>query len=584
MNTLIQKTDFIKATNLEKYHLSGIAPAIMQLTGINRVNKMFDEISGYQGIEFVDALIDYLGVKFSFDEHELQQIPKTGAFVVVANHPFGVVDGILMMKILAAVRPDFRVMANFLLAHVDNVKEFVIPVNPFENQRVSSLRGMKSALTALASGQPVGIFPAGEVSAFQTEIKGIADREWQKPALKLIQKAEVPVVPMYFQGKNSTIFHLMGMIHPMLRTARLPAEMFNKKHEIKIRIGKPISVKEQQKFTDLKRYGRFLRAKTYAQGSGLEVKNFFGKPALTFAKKSALIVAPTATDLLENDIQNLRHSGKIINEIQNFELFLAPATEIPHVLAEIGRLRELTFRAVGEGTNNASDLDEYDLYYHHLFLWDKTTRQICGAYRLGRGKDILERYGKQGFYIHSLFRIKDEFASILGQSAELGRSFVLPEYQRKRLPLYMLWQGILSFLMTHKEYRYLIGPVSISNSYSKISKDLLVQFMLENCYNPDLAKYIVPRKKFKANIKTLAETEALLDSTEKNLKLLDKIIEDIEPEHFKVPVLFKKYLSLNAQIIGFNVDPKFSNALDGLMLLDFKNVPEDVICNLKKGF
>lgn len=584
MDRLIRKSDVIKATHLEKYRLSGMAPAIMQLTGINRLNKVFGDVSDRKGLDFVNAFLDRLSIKFSYNEADLEQIPKSGAFVVVANHPYGVIDGMLMIKILCQVRPDFQVMANFLLSQVDNVKEFIVPVNPFENQNISSVAGLKRTMSILAEGQPIGIFPAGEVSTFQPGMKTVADREWQRPILKLIKKAEVPVIPMYFQGKNSIVFHLVGMIHPALRTACLPAEMFNKKHEIKIRIGKPISVSEQQRITDVKRYGRFLRAKTYAQGSSIEVKKFFRKPQLRLSKKPIPIIPEVPTKVLESEIHQLVQSGKKVNEIQDFQLFLAPSIEIPNILNQIGRLRELTFRAVGEGTNTSSDLDEYDLYYHHLFLWDTSQKQVCGAYRIGQGKEILERYHKQGFYIHSLFKIKEGFTPILAQSIELGRSFILPDYQRKRLPLYMLWQGILSFLMTHQEYRYLIGPVSISNSYSKISINLLVQFMMANYYNPDFAKYITPRKKFKLHIKNQAEAQVLLESTACNLKLLDKIIEDIEPKHFKVPVLLKKYLSLNAQIIGFNVDPKFSNSLDGLVLLDFKKVPNEVITNLKKTF
>lgn len=580
---LLSKEEFIAATHLDKFHLAKAAGAIMSLTDINKINEAYYHVSLLEGLPFIEELLKYLQVSYKVDPEELERIPKTGSFIAVSNHPFGMLDGIMFIDLLARQRPEFKVMANFLLTQIENIAKYFIPVNPFEDLKGvrSSLGGIKATLSLLEQGNPIGIFPAGEVSSYQAHSKSVADREWQKSIVKLIKKAQVPVVPVYFQGSNSAIFHLAGMIHPLLRTARLPSELFNKENlEVKVRIGTPISVKEQDKFTNIDQYGRYLRARTYALGSTLSVKKFF-KPKLRLAKKVKPIVNPAPAHLVEMEVEALRHKGSMAHRRQDFEIFIASANEIPNILHEIGRLREQTFREVGEGTNKAIDLDEYDLYFKHIFIWDTEARKIVGSYRLGKGKDIMERYGKNGFYIQSLFKIHDEMNPILNQAIELGRSFIVSEYQKKRLSLVMLWQGILFFLLKNPEYRYLVGPVSISNQFSSVSKSLMVQFILNHHYNYELAQYIKPRKRFKPNFQNL-DTEALVENQNIDLKTLDDIIEDIEPTHFSVPVLLKKYIGLNAKIIGFNIDPHFNDALDGLIILDIQKVPEKILENLKQ--
>jgi putative hemolysin len=227
------------------------------------------------------------------------------------------------------------------------------------------------------------------------------------------------------------------------------------------------------------------------------------------------------------------------------------------------------------------DLDEFDLYYDHLFVWDKQAKKIIGAYRLGKGDQIIEKYDKNGFYIHSLFHLKDELKPILKQAVELGRSFVVKEYQQRPLPLFLLWQGILHFLMHHKQYKYLIGPVSISNKYSPLSKHILITFIKKYYFDHELARLVKPRNEHTVKIKN-ADPEILLEKSESDINKIDKFISEIEPQHFRVPVLLKKYIMQNAKIIGFNIDPKFNDALDGLMILDLEDAPKNTIDNLSK--
>jgi putative hemolysin len=520
-------------------------------------------------------------IKCELDPVDVKRIPKEGPFIVVANHPFGITDGIILMKTFKSIRPDFLLMANEFLQRLEPINDFFIPVNPLETAEEnskSSFSGIRFALQHLSEGRCLGIYPAGEVSSYQRHTKSIEDREWQLPALKLIKKARVPIVPVYFDGSSSSFFHLTGMIHPLFKAAGIPSETLKKrKTEVKMRIGNPISVADQDLFETIHLFGRFLRVRTYALGSALEVKKFFKKGKPSAAKP---VVAPVPDDLIIKEVESLGERNFLARQ-QNFDIYIAEAKEIPNILNEIGRLREITFREVGEGTNNEIDLDEYDLYYHHLFIWDTSDKKIVGAYRVGKGDEIIEKYGKKGFYTHSLFKIKDKMLPYLQVSIELGRSFITREYQLKRLPLFLLWKGILYFLLKNPHYRYMVGPVSISNRFSEVSRGLIVEFVKANFFDENLAQYVKPRKKFKPDFKNL-DTQTLLSAYKQDFNKLSKLISEIEPEHFDIPVLLKKYIHLNARIIAFNVDPNFSNALDGFIMLDIQKVPEDVILNLKK--
>ncbi len=579
---LIETDEFIRAARLKK-NIGGTSAArvLMTVLRINKINKLYDEVSHYRGIDFIDALIDKLQLEYEVSGEELAKVPGEGAFITVSNHPFGGIDGMLLVKILADIRPDIKVLSNFVLNKIEPVSEYMLPVNPFERRKdaASSLAGIKMALEHLEQGKALGIFPAGEVSSYNEDNYGISDREWQYPAMKMIKKARVPVVPVYFQGTNSRLFHILGLIHPTLRTVRLPAEVFNKKHKkIRIRVGNPISVKEQDTFSDVSTYGRYLRAKTYALGSVLEVKKFF-RPRINRSKRVEKIADPVSPELIRQEIELIREDYSLFSSDQ-FEIFCTPSTEIPRIMNELGRLREITFREVGEGTNRSMDIDEYDLYYNQLFVWDNRENKIVGAYRVGKGKEILRRYGVKGFYLHSLFRMNRRFYPTLRQSLELGRSFIIKEYQRRPLPLFLLWKGILYFLLKHTEYRYLIGPVSISNNFSQFSRGLIMQYIREHHFDKKLSRHVRPRTRY--NVPGFNVDEEIILESADDLNKFDRFIKEVEPNDYTMPILLKRYLKLNGKIIGFNLDPKFNNALDGLLVLDLFDVPMETIASLSK--
>lgn len=580
---IITEEEFSKATKLEKLHMPGLASLLMEVMKINEVNLVFEKAEHLKGPTFVDKVLQIIGVSVEFDEADLKNIPKKGAFIAISNHPYGGIEGLVLLKILSMVRPDSKLMANFLLKKIPNLSDYFIAVNPFENEHSSSIIGIKNTLELLRSGTPIGIFPAGEVSTFQMETQQITDKLWHPVVGKLIAKAIVPVVPVYFHGNNGLLFNHLSFIHPTLRTAKLPSELFNKHgHKIKLRIGKPIMPSELPYQHNSTKLLDFIRAKTYALGAGLENEKKLFNPRNIFKirKKPRIIEDAVPSDLLKQEIEKLI-KFQVWAE-KNYEVYISPSHVIPNIIKEIGRLREITFREIGEGTNKATDLDEYDIYHNHLFIWDREAKMIVGAYRIGKGDEIFYSMGKRGFYIAELFKIKEQFYPLLRQSLELGRSWVRKEYQLKPLPLYLLWKGILKYLIENPRYRYLIGPVSISNSFSKFSKSLMVDFISKNHFDHELAQYVKPRKKFRINFSRIDKD--LLMQPGETLKDLDSLISEIETSHMKVPVLLRQYLSLNAKIICFNTDPKFSDCLDGFLFVDLEKIPGEILEKIGKNF
>ncbi|MBS1937624.1 MAG: lysophospholipid acyltransferase family protein [Bacteroidetes bacterium] len=554
---------------------------LAEVSGLKRLERFYNEIEMKPGEDFISALFAHLDLRLEVDPADLERVPASGGVAIVANHPYGAIDGLALLHVLRHRRPDLKVMANFMLQQLEPLRDRFIGVNPFEQLAArSSFQGMRQAAQQLADGGALGVFPAGEVSSYRKEVDAVADPRWKTPVIKLIRHAGVPVVPLWFDGANSLVFQILGMVHPSLRTLQLPREMLRMHgRSVRLRIGNPLTDKELARFTSMDDLARFLRAKTYSIGSGVTVKREHFKPLL-FPRRARPVVEPTPVEALEHDLAGL--ADRKLNTQAEFDLYLAPSGRMPNILREIGRLREVTFRAVEEGTNKAIDLDEFDHYYDHLFVWDREKRRLAGAYRVGDGRVIMDRYGKRGFYLSTLFKLGGPMRQVLASSYELGRSFVVADYQRHRLPLFMLWRGLLLHVTANPDHRYLIGPVSISGAYSKFSRRLIIEFVEKHHYDAELARHVKPRNRFHIGIDK-ADGTALLEASGEDIKKLDQVIADVEESGSTVPVLLKRYLSLNAKIVGFNRDPHFNDALDGLVVLDLSKVPASVIEGLRKG-
>jgi putative hemolysin len=581
--SLIKDSDLRKILKIKEEEGEWLVTSFKFFFGIEKLNQIYNENLKLSGLDFIDAVINRLGIRYSVSEEFEQRIPAKGPFIIIANHPLGGLDGLLLLRLILKIRPDFKLQGNFLVQHVEAIRDFIIPVNPFENFKSahSSYKGIKGAYQHLKEGGSLGIFPAGEVSSYQLKEFKITDRQWQKSSIRFIKAAGVPVIPVYFHGFNSTLFYLLGHIHPLLRTAKLPSEILNKsKQNIEIEIRKPIHSKTLNTFTTITGLSHYLRAKTYSLSKPLKAEKFFHKEHYVKQKTIQDIIDPVNTELILSDLGRLDEEFFLFSN-GSFSVYCAPFSSIPHIMREIGRLREITFREVGEGTNKSIDLDRYDLYYNHLIIWDNVNKKIAGSYRIGKGKDIIDQYGKKGFYTSSLFRINKGFINLLEKSFELGRSFIVKDYQRSPLALFSLWKGILWYLMKNPDYQYLIGPVSISNDFSRRSKSLIVQFMRENYFDYSLSVYIKPRKKFNIPNKISKGNRKILRNIDDSLKTLDLYVNELQPD-LSIPVLMKKYLQMNGKIIGFNIDPEFNDCLDGLMLVNIADIPFEMLDNMVK--
>ena len=582
---LVSAKEVAKAINLDKYGFMGTFGGwmLMKLLRLSKLNTIYNRNKHLQGLDFLNAILDEFEIQFEIPEEDLRNIPKEGAFITISNHPLGGIDGILLLKLLLEKRPDFKIMANFLLQRIEPLAPYVMPVNPFENHKdaKSSVMGFKQTIKHLKEGMPLGLFPAGEVSVMR-EGKLVVDKPWEEAAMKLAKKAQVPIIPIYFHAKNSKLFYTLSRISDTLRTAKLPSELLTqKKRTIYIRIGKPISVSVQNEYEHIESFTEFLRKKTYILANALEQNKKF-IPLSTVLKANKVskepqeIVKPVGTEFIEKEIIDITSKGFRLLKSNNYEVFLAPHKEIPNIIKEIGRLREITFREVGEGTNAAIDLDTFDEYYHHLFLWDSDTKKIAGAYRMGLGSEIFPKYGIDGFYTHNLFRFEPELYDMMSKTIEMGRAFIIPEYQQKPMPLFLLWKGIAHTTLRHPEHHYLLGGVSISNQFSNFTKSLMIEFMKSNFYDPYIAQYVRPKKEFKVKLND-ADKDFIFDETQADLNKFDKIIDELEPGSLRLPVLIKKYIKQNAKVIAFNVDPMFNDAIDGLMYIRIANLPESTM-------
>ncbi|NQY07495.1 MAG: lysophospholipid acyltransferase family protein [Flavobacteriaceae bacterium] len=589
---LVTAKEVAKAIHLNKYGFLGTFGGwvLMKILRISKLNEIYDRNKHLKDVEFLNAILDEFKIKFEIPEEDLKRLPKTGAYITISNHPLGGIDGILLLKLLLENRPDYKIIANFLLNRIKPLEPYIMPVNPFEDRKDvrSSISGFKNSILHLREGKPLGIFPAGEVSTYR-DGKLVVDKPWEEAAMKLTKKAEVPIVPIYFHAKNSKLFYRLSKISDIFRTAKLPSELLSQKNRtIKVRIGKPISVKDQSEYQDLEGFAQFLRKKTYMLSNAyVEDSRSIKDAAASSLKKTKKvpkkIITPVSKELLVEEIENLRGYDCRLLESKNYEAFLVSADKIPNMLKEIGRLREITFREVGEGTNEAIDLDKFDRYYHHMFLWDNNTKQLAGAYRMGLGAKIFSAYGIDGFYLQDLFRFEPELHKMMSESIEMGRAFIVKEYQQKPMPLFLLWKGIVHTTLRFPEHKYLIGGVSISNQFSQFSKSLMIEFMKSHYYDPYVAQFIRPKKEFKVQLND-ADKDFAFDEAKADLNKFDKLIDEVEPGNLRLPVLIKKYIKQNAKVIAFNVDPLFNNAVDGLMYIKISDLPESTVRPVMEEF
>lgn len=524
---------------------------------------------------FAAQALQYMNVVPRIVDGDLHKIPKSGPLVVVANHPFGGIEGVIMTLLLRQVRPDVRIMANGLLKRIPELSETIIGVNPYGNAVATreNLKPLREAMRWLKEGGLLVVFPAGDVSRFRPRNFTIRDIKWDAGIARMIRKTGAEVVPVHIAGRNSALFHALGLLHPLLRSPLLPRELANKRNRaIELCIGDAISNRRVTSNGSDDEIARYLRLRCYMLNRNDKVQ----QSAALVQQTAAMEEVVTAIDpqLLAAEVAVLPAAQQLA-ESGSLKVFFARAAQIPWLLQELGRLRELTFRAVGEGTGKASDIDLYDSYYLHLFIWNEESREVVGAYRLGLADEIANKYGKKGFYSHSLFRYSKRLLQAINPAIELGRSFIRPEYQRSFAPLMLLWKGIGQFVANHPRYAVLFGPVSISNDYCSVSQQLLVDFLRANNFDNQLSRHIRPRKPYRGTLRPIWQQAELAGMG--SIDNVSELVAIHESDEKGVPVLIKQYLKLGGRLLGFNVDRDFNDCIDGLIMVDLRQTDERVL-------
>ena len=582
--TIIELPELQKALGLKGLPGKLIAKFAYRLLELKEVNRIHEKYNDSKGPAFSAHVLEEVGVRYDIPEQQLDNIPAEGAFITVSNHHFGSIDGMILNTVIGSRRPDYKILTTFLLSMIPCLKDSFIPVDNFSSGGARSVSGIRAALGHLADKRPLGLFPAGEVATWQKRKDRTAagrkhvveDIPWAENIIKLIQRSGLPVIPIYFQGENSRSFHILGKIHPRLRTVRLPHELFNKRGTtVQVRIGQAISAEEIAAM-DIPTLGKYLRNRCYA----LEAQCQAGAVAAA-GQNLAPLADPVPAERIRAEIENLPQ--RMLFELGDYRAYLIRADEAPDTMRELSRLREETFRAVGEGCGQAEDTDIYDAHYRQMILWHVPNREIVGAYRLGFGPEIHKDHpGLSGFYSATLYHYGEKAEPLLARSMELGRSFIIQKYQREVQPLRLLLTGLGVSTLQCPEMEFFSGPVSISNAIPTFYKSLAVRYIERNYPMPDAARIARAPHPFVSDFLSV-DPDALLRIPEKNVDALDRLLLALSGGRFRLPVLVRKYFSCGAKLVCFNVDPDFCSSLDGLIFLRYSDFPENTLNSIIRG-
>ena len=525
----------------------------------DKINEFLENNKHLDGFEFVEAVLDYFKFDFSYASNDIENIPSTGRVVIISNHPLGALDALSLLKLISKVRKDVKIVANDFLTDIKSLDSLLIKINNYKSKQ--SKEAIFDVYKALEEEQAVVIFPAGEVSRISPI--GVKDGFWQKGFLKFAVKTNSPILPILVDAKNSKLFYTLSILNKTFSTIFLSDEMFKQKDKnVNIKIGQLISNKD-------------ILPKNITKNNLIKLykKHLYGlkKGKKTFFQTQKAIAHKDNIQLIKKELKKVEVLGKT-NDGKIIYLYKYSSESL--ILNEIGRLREISFRKVNEGINQKRDIDKFDKYYQHIILWDDEELEIVGAYRVGNSKKIYETYGYDGFYSHTLFKFQREFNPYLENSIELGRSFVQPKYWGSRALDY-LWFGIGAYLKANPNIKYMYGPVSLSSSLPQIAQDLIIGFYSHYFY-PE-KKLVKERKKFSYTFEQEDEISICpFQNYKEDLKLLKNSLKAID---IRIPTLYKQYGELcengGVTFHGFNIDPSFSNCIDGFILVDITKMKKD---------
>jgi putative hemolysin len=525
-------------------------PLLRGLGRWSRLSDAFDFLASHShlsGFPLVEAAMEFLNLRYTVDQVERNRIPASGRLLIVANHPSGALDALALLHLVGSVRTDVKFVANDLLAQVEGLRELLLPVRILGGR--PGAESVSAIEQALREEKCVILFPAGEVSRLGP--RGVTDTRWRRGFLRFAKACQAPVLPVRVEARNSAFFYGASALYKPAGTALLAREMFK-------RGGSPVAL----------RIGTLLEID---HGAGSEanlakvrrVLYSIGRREQAQEQPQALVPA-VDRNVLQGAVQSLQ----LLGETSDGKRICVGCLEAGSpLLREIGRLRELTFRAVGEGTGKSLDVDAYDPHYEHIVLWDAEAMQIAGAYRIARGAPILAERGLKGLYTASLFDYAHDAVPRLAEGMELGRSFVAPEYWGSRSIDY-LWQGIGAYLRRHPRVRYLFGAVSLSAALPLAAREQIVSYYER--YHGDASGEAVSRHPFRYVAAPPCYGELDADTAFRVLKA------NLDSLGATLPMLYKQYTELcepgGARFLAFGVDPAFSDSIDGLIEVDLQRI------------
>ncbi|AHX12305.1 glycerol acyltransferase [Dyella jiangningensis] len=548
--TLTERLPWLAQHPLIRRQVAGMLGRLADQDGFNRTLNAIGEAEGF---DFVERTLDLLGVSYYANPRERENIPVEGGVLIVANHPLGMVDALTLLQLVGSVRSDVRVLANDWLMSIPQLHKLLLPVDVFGKGAASRMRDIYRALD---NGEALIVFPAGEVSRMRPD--GVRDGRWSDGFARLAQRGRTPVLPIHVAARNSAMFYGLSMLAKPLSTAMLPREAISPvSRRIGFSVGALVSTDELEQHSggSTKRAAKLMRRHVYRVGR---------HRGLIFGGQAPL-AHPEPTERVAAELQTQAEKLADLNDGKQVYLFKGASDSV--VLREIGRLRELTFRKVGEGTGARRDLDVYDPHYEHLVLWDPKSLRIVGSYRFGHGGRLIAERGMSSLYTSSLFNYSPALESRLSQGLELGRSFIAPAYWRSRA-LDQLWQGIGLYLQRHPELRYLFGPVSMSVSIPREAREWIAAAHQHYFGAPGLAS---ARQPFVVSPDVIELVRTALEGLDPAAGL-GKLKHHLDALGVSLPVLYRQYVDLvepeGVQFLDFGEDPGFSGCVDGLVMLD----------------
>lgn len=517
-----------------------------------RINAFLAETKGLVGFAFVERAIELLQLRYSVANTDRENIPVEGRVVIVANHPLGALDALALIHLVGSVRRDVKVLANDLLLQFTQLKPLLLPLPVFGGG--SAHGGARAAYRALENDEALIVFPAGEVSRMRAA--GVRDATWSPGFVRLALKTGAPVVPVHIAAQNSPVFYGVSMLAKPLSSLLLPREMFGAaRARIELQVGENVPAAALTQSTQQpQRIAQQMRTHVYR----------LPRRRPTVFPTSTAIAHPEPALAVRRALREAEQLGETRDGKQ---ILLLDAHADNPALREIGRLRELAFRRVGEGTGARRDLDRYDLHYRHIVLWDEQALTIAGAYRLGEAGPILRERGPAGLYSASLFDYAPAANEFLDGAVELGRSFVQPAYWGSR-SLDYLWQGIGAYLRS-RPARHLFGPVSLSAALPLAAREWIVHY--HRHYFGDPERLAVARNPFVVSAQVEAEASAAW-SGRTQAEALAHLRARLDGMGAQLPVLYKQYADVcepdGVRFLAFGVDPAFGGCVDGLVRLD----------------